>query len=174
MSDHETSEHCVFAYGSNMDRADLASWFERRGLVAPVVHRTQVGELSGHRVRFNFYAESRGGGAANVEPCTASPAPREPSSVHGLLLWVDLATLRGLDAKEGYPERYDRRRVNVRRGREGPVEAWLYYVTEAFRLDRHVPPSAYYLGLIESAAERHGFPASYRRWLRGFRVSPRA
>jgi gamma-glutamylcyclotransferase (GGCT)/AIG2-like uncharacterized protein YtfP len=148
----------VFAYGSNMDRADLEQWFARRERKPPVIHRCERAALPNHRLLFNYHSESRGAGAANV-------APRAGEQAHGVVLWVDADTLSGLDRKEGHPHRYRRARVDTVIVSGDTVRAWLYRVTPDFTQPHFVPPSAHYLGVMLRAGRYHGLPEDYLAWL---------
>lgn len=141
-----------------MDLDDLGGWFARQGREPPRIVHSAVGLLADHQLSFNYYSRARRAGAANVEVARGR-------AVHGLLLWVDAPTLAGLDAKEGAPHRYQRRRVTTMSADGALVRSWLYTVTSEYRADDFVPPSPEYLALLARAAERHSFPDAYRRWL---------
>lgn len=165
-------EHCVFAYGSNMDALDLGAWFERQGLPAPVVRRRGLAALRGYHLAFNYHSQSRRSGAANVEPLASACQSRgAPDGVHGLLLWVDTPTLRGLDSKEGHPGRYQREQLSVHTSAGEERLAWVYRVTQPFRQSLYVAPSKAYMALITGAAQRHDFPAAYLAWLQSLPCS---
>ena len=148
-----------------MDLDDLRAWFAREGLPPPQIARSVVGVLEDHQLVFNYYSRARRAGAANVEPARG----RE---VYGLILWVDAPTLAALDRKEGAPHRYQRRRMTTTSACGSSVPSWLYSVTPAHRSNDFVPPSPQYLGLLTRAAERHAFPAAYRRWLMNIGTQP--
>lgn len=158
-----TPSHCVFAYGSNMDLGDVASWFEQERLGKPRVLHLAVGRLDGHRLVWNYRSPRRGAGAANVEPALHCSVP-------GLLLEVDDATLSGLDRKEGHPGRY-LREVQACRVWSGELrEAWVYRVLPAFQEQQVVAPRRGYRDLLLGAARRHGFPAEYIAELEALQV----
>lgn len=147
-----------------MDRTDLERWFGRRRLAPPLIDRCEPAELPHHRLEFNYHSDARGAGAANV-------TPRRGGRVHGVVLWVDAATLAGLDRKEGHPHRYRRAKVDTVVGGGELVAAWLYRVTPEFVQARFVPPTADYLGIMIRAARWHGLPEDYVGWLEGITVT---
>ena len=108
----------VFAYGSNMQRADLQHWLTDRGFARAQIVNAGPATLRGYRLVFDYRSTSRDGGVADVEP--------DPENVvFGLVLEVDEDGLRALDRKEGHPKVYDRgsERVTVslrRDSRGGP------------------------------------------------------
>ncbi|MGE0328797.1 MAG: gamma-glutamylcyclotransferase family protein [Polyangiaceae bacterium] len=146
--------HWVFAYGSNMDLGDLTNWFQGKGLGNPRVLHLAVGSLPEHRLVWNYRSLSRGAGAANVEIASQSSVP-------GLLLQLDEATLLALDQKEGHPERYRREHLTCRVWSGEPRDAWVYRVQPEFRQPAFVAPTRGYRDLLLCAARRHGFPADY-------------
>lgn len=146
---------CVFAYGSNMDRADYDSWCVRKGRPLSSWRRVVPATLEGYRLVFDYRSRSRGGGAANVVP---DPGHR----VHGLALWVGESDFRSLDMKEGYPHCYDREELPLILRNQEKVLSWVYRVVPERQEAAHVPPTEYYWGLIATAAEAYDFPESYR------------
>jgi gamma-glutamylcyclotransferase (GGCT)/AIG2-like uncharacterized protein YtfP len=151
--------HWVFAYGSNMDLADVARWCRDRGREPFGVHKSLVGELPCHALVWNYHSEARRGAAANVE--------RRPGrSLPGLVLRVDASGLAALDDKEGHPSRYRRALETVHTDSLGPLEAWIYSVQPSFVRSEAQAPTSDYIGIMLHAAERHGFPDWYLQELR--------
>lgn len=157
---HESgvSSICVFAYGSNLDPDDYAAYCQKRRLQPGRWERVEVARLPRHRLQFDYWSATRGGGVANV-------VSDESRSVPGLVLWVDPIALATLDLKEGHPQIYQRYHKELRLASGGSVGAWVYMVHDQHRSRDHVPPTAYYLGLMVQAALRHGFPKWHREQL---------
>jgi gamma-glutamylcyclotransferase (GGCT)/AIG2-like uncharacterized protein YtfP len=121
-----------FAYGSNLNRADM----RRR---CPDAHPGVPARLHGWRLTFR--------GVADIEPAAGR-------TVHGALWWLSRADVRNLDAYEGAPTYYRRRTVEVLTD-DGPVEAMTYVMTgDSYR----GLPSPWYLGRIEEGFRDWGLP----------------
>jgi gamma-glutamylcyclotransferase (GGCT)/AIG2-like uncharacterized protein YtfP len=103
---------------------------------------------------WNFYSETRKGGAANVEPCKGH-------TLHGLALLVDHVVFAGIDKKEGYPHVYDRATSFVELASGARVEAWVYRVNPERTRQEFVAPTRHYRGLLIQGARTHGLPAFY-------------
>ncbi|RXT01544.1 gamma-glutamylcyclotransferase family protein [Ammoniphilus sp. CFH 90114] len=152
-----------FAYGSNMDQADLDRWCEEKGFKK--IHFKQVipAKLVGYQLLFNYYSLSRAGGAANIQEST-------DHGVYGLLVELEDQHLLTIRAKEGFPRNYDEIFVDVE-GLDGTTyqDVVTYQVVPAKRTSDHQPPSRYYLDLIIHNARKYGFPMDYIRMLEGVR-----
>lgn len=122
----------VFAYGSNMNRRQMA-------LRCPGARVVCVARLQDHQLVFTGRSARWGGGGV----ATIKPAKR--SSVAGVVWWVPGRDLERLDMFEGYPYVYDRTPVCVDRGVGEQV--WCYaYVKNAAEVK--TPPSEEYLRTI--------------------------
>src|SRR5580692_3420438 len=107
-----------FAYGSNMNRAQMLS---RTGKIL----EEHNASLPNYEVRFN--KKVRGGTAgANIQP---SPG----KTVHGVLYKVEEGALRTLDRYEGVPEHYRRIEVQVTPDGGQPVPAQVYIASKSKR-----------------------------------------
>lgn len=146
----------VFAYGSNMAVEDLRSWLAAHGYSPDGIARIEAATLPGYRLVWNYYSVSRGGGAANVEPCAGRNLP-------GLALLVDAKTLAGIDQKEGHPNYYRRgssqRVVRLKSGED--ISAWVYVAVPERCSARPGPPRRAYLALLRKAAREHALPDWY-------------
>lgn len=149
---HAPDLHAVFAYGSNMDLDDLERWLAAEGYPVERPPAT-VAALPGWRLVWNYDSPTRRGGAANIEPDPAAVLP-------GALLHVSDGLLRAIDHKEGHPERYRRQRARVD-GPAGPVEAWIYVVTEGWRAHAAMHPRRVYLETVLRGARAFGLPAAH-------------
>jgi len=132
-----------FAYGSNMNRAQMRS---RAGNIL----EEHNAYLPNFELRFN--KRVRGGTAgANVQP-----APGK--TVHGVLYKIDEGALRSLDRYEGVPEHYRRIEVPVTPDDGQPVPAQVYI---ASKVEKGLRLAAHYLQAILEGAGEHSLPASY-------------
>jgi hypothetical protein len=143
----------VFAYGSNMNLADVRRWLVERQYRVDGVLRVEPATLPGYKLVWNYYSRGRASGAANVEPCTDRDLP-------GLALQVDAATLAAIDRKEGRPQSYDRGsdRLTVRLRKGEDIAAWVYVAVPSKRQASPVPPCRSYLQLLVDAAREHSLP----------------
>jgi hypothetical protein len=152
--------HWTFAYGSNMHLEDLRGWLTGKGHAA-IIHRAERAWLVGHRLVWNYRSVRRGCGAANIEA-------HAPSTLHGVALQVDAATLLGIEAKEGHPHVYSHgfalREVVLASG--GTAMAFVFVVQPAHRTPGVTAPSRHYLSLLIEGAEHHGLPPDYVEMLR--------
>ena len=131
-----------FAFGSNIDRAQMAQR-------CPGAEPVGLATLRDHRLVFRGPSRKRGGGVLSVDP-----APDE--GVQGLLYEVTASHLAALDRYEGAPEWYERvtRQVHLAAGEAR--DAILY------RLPVHVrqmPPTQAYLAQVSAAFAAHDLDA---------------
>jgi cation transport regulator ChaC len=144
----------VFAYGSNMNLTHLGRWFASRpGPLGRVVH-AEAATLENHRLIFNYYSDRRGSGAANIEAYQGGSLP-------GVALSVDGAGFRAIDAKEGYPERYDRARVHVLLDSGATVDAWAYIAQSKHTRSGLVRPARRYRDLMVEGAMSFELPEAH-------------
>ncbi len=132
-----------FAYGSNMNRAQMRS---RAGQI----FEEQPARLENYELLFN--KKARGGYAsANIHP-----APGK--TVHGVLYKIAETSFRNLDRFESAPEHYRRIEVNVTDGAGKKIAAQIYIAT---RVEKGLRPAPHYLQTILDGAGEHGLPAEY-------------
>ncbi len=132
-----------FAYGSNMNRAQMRS---RTGQIL----EEQPGRLENYEMVFN--KKSRGGSA------TANIRPAPGKTVYGVLYKIPDAALRSLDRFEGVPVHYRRIEVSATDSAGRKVAAQAYIAT---RVEKGLRPAAHYLQVILDGAGEHGLPAEY-------------
>lgn len=124
-----------FAYGSNMDRAQMRSR-------CPDSRHVGWGYLNDHRLEYVGHSQRWGGGVATVVPHRGERVP-------GYLYFVTPSDLASLDRYEGTPRIYRRMVVKVKLGGQpGSTKAYTYH-----RIDGAVPrpPSPSYLRIIQDA-----------------------
>lgn len=132
-----------FAYGSNMNRAQMRS---RAG----EIFEERPARLEGYELVFN--KKARGGSStANIHPAAGK-------TVYGVLYKIAEPAFRSLDRYEGVPEHYRRIEVNVTGPEANKIAAQAYIAT---KVEKGLRPAAHYLqGILEGAGE-HGLPQSY-------------
>lgn len=152
-----------FAYGSNMDMADLSRWCSDRGhdLSSFCLHKLGMAYLEDFEVAFNYYSQGRGGGAANI-------MRSQGSRVYGLLFDVDEKTRdQILRPKEGHPNCYREMECTVMYN-DCSVKAITYKVVPDKEECGDPLPTKEYLNLIVSNGTANGFPDDYLKQLAGF------
>ena len=128
-----TRRHLVFAYGSNMDAAQM----RRR---CPDARFAGDAELFGYRLYFAGHSKHRGGAVATIERDTGAAVP-------GVLWLLTDSDLKRLDAHEGAPQVYQRRRVTLLAYGQ-PCDAQTYIQRPTAEPGA---PSADYYGIIARA-----------------------
>src|SRR5215472_12059736 len=126
-----------FAYGSNMNRAQMLS---RAGKIL----EEHNASLANYEMRFN--KKVRGGTAgANIQPAAGK-------TVHGVLYRIEEGAFRSLDRFEGVPEHYRRIEVQVTPDGSQRVPAQIYI---ASKVEKGLRPSPVYLQAILDGAGEH-------------------
>jgi len=138
-----TASVWYFAYGSNMNRAQMRS---RTGQIL----EEQPGRLDNYEMLFN--KKSRGGSA------TANIRSAPGKIVYGVLYKVPDAAFRSLDRFEGVPEHYRRIEVSVTDSAGRKVTAQVYVAT---RVEKGLRPAPHYLQVILDGAGEHDLPPEY-------------
>lgn len=130
-----------FAYGSNLDLDQM----RRRCPGSRLVGR---GTLDGLRIAFAGHSKSWGGAVATVVP------DRDGDGCAGLVFACTPSDVRRLDACEGYPHVYDRRRMTVRLDDGSKAHAWTYFLPLT---RKRGAPSDEYISQIWNAYTTQGF-----------------
>jgi gamma-glutamylcyclotransferase (GGCT)/AIG2-like uncharacterized protein YtfP len=129
-----------FAYGSNLDLGQM----QRRCPGSRLVGR---GKLDGLRLAFAGHSKSWGGAVATV-------VPERGGACDGLVFACTPSDVRRLDACEGFPYCYDRRRFTVRLDDGTTCKAWTYFLPLT---RKQGDPSDAYLSQIWNAYRTQGF-----------------
>ncbi len=142
-----------FAYGANMDVADLSHRCDmrRRNLVRFISSRPAM--LKGYRLVFNVFCPRRESGILNLVP-----APKK--MVHGVLHELPAGdVIAARDFAEGAPHIYRIHTVTVTTaaGKEFPAAVLMADV----RKKALYRPAEAYVQLIAAAARRHRLPSSW-------------
>lgn len=134
----DTSRTLYFAYGSNLDPAQM----KRR---CPTVETVDPATLYGYRLIFAGASKNwDGGGVATILPPTSES---EKPQVPGYLYSLTHDDLQQLDHFEGS---YDRKKLEVI-SKKQPLEAWVYIRRSS---EPRTRPNAEYLGIMRSAYQR--------------------
>ncbi len=148
-----------FAYGSNIDEADLKEWCQQKGHAFPFMKFLEPVLLEGFKLTFNYYSSLRSGGAANLMPDINSVT-------YGLLFEVEDKDMEILREKESYPNYYNEIPVTVKSFKNAFFPAITYKVDKSKETSAHQEPTKYYLNLLISNAQKYGFPNNYTTFLR--------
>jgi gamma-glutamylcyclotransferase len=153
-----TPSKLVFAYGSNMNRRQMAAR-------CPGARPVSVATLPDHRLQFVGSSARWGGGVATVRP-------RRRSKVDGILWRLTDDDLRRLDHFEGYPVVYDREPVLV--VDEDGKDRWCSTYVHVRGGAPPAQPSALYLRVILEGYEWAGVPVppQLRKLYGEVRVAP--
>jgi len=137
-----------FAYGSNTDTQDWRDWCARTGHDPAAIRPISTGILPDARLTFDFFSQSRGGGALNFQS-------RLGGFIEGVVLEVSAAGWQALDQKEGAPRAYQRRTRHIILPDGAALEAIAYQVTPE-RQQGFVAPPAIYLAAVRRGFAAHG------------------
>jgi gamma-glutamylcyclotransferase (GGCT)/AIG2-like uncharacterized protein YtfP len=141
-----------FAYGSNLNAADLGKWCTENNKNPKLIKPCGVGYLPDYELVFNYYSKKRGGGALNLKP-------RPGQLVAGVIFEVSEGGKELLDKKEGTPGCYQRiyEIVLTEDGKEIPV--FTYRVCDAVRADFE-PPTEEYFEIVRQGLKDFGLSDS--------------
>lgn len=147
----------VFAYGSNMDPAQMRercpgsdlSWF--------------VAEARGCKLCFPRRSKSRKGGVGSI-------VPDETKSVWSVVFSVSARDLKRLDGFEGVPNAYKRDRVSVTHQGGQSRAVWTYFANSGDDPPKEYDPHEDYISLYLKGAEYFGLPAEYVESLRALKA----
>lgn len=142
-----TDKTLYFAYGSNLDAKDLASWCTRKGRPHPLGESLGRAYLPDHKPAFTRRSEFRNGGVLDVVEHVGSFVP-------GVVFEVDRQALEVLDAKEGAPGAYRRKPCVVLKEDGAEVRAIAYEVVN--KAPAHQPPSEDYFQVVLRGFKAHG------------------
>lgn len=143
-----------FAYGSNMSQKDLDIWCSNKGHPKINIIRPKIAKLKGYKIDFNYYSQTRQGGAANL-----MESPED--IVWGLLINLDEEDYKKISKKEGAPDYYYEINIIVNVGKK-EVPAKSFKVVKNKEKDFQIPTEKY-LNLIIDSAVKYKFPEEYIR-----------
>ena len=144
-----------FGYGSNLDLDDWKKWCDVRGRKSDEMQvEPGIFFLPDYELDFHYKSGSRGGGALDVVECPGHV-------VAGKLFKVTGDGWGSLDAKEGAPNYYERKQVEVLSENGEQRTAITYVVTQAKDEKKHVPPAPGYIEIVERAYDHYGITKSH-------------
>lgn len=142
------SEVLYFAYGSNLDREQMAQR-------CPGSRLEGAAALPGHRLAFSGHSQRWGGGAATV---VAAPGHSTP----GLLWRLTSEHVLSLDGYENHPQVYGRIEIDVQATLNGDRGGVLPAMTYQMRTEgTGRAPSLRYLHQIWRAYHTHGLDVAH-------------
>ena len=147
-----TQNRLYFGYGSNLDWDDWNKFCERMGANPDGLKEREPAWLLGHHLKFHYYSNGRGGGAADVIPID------EHHATPGALFEVDEQVWETLLVKEGAPRFYEQKEVSVV-GQDGTLySAITFVVCEPRQKSHFVCPTDEYQGLIRQGLTDRNLP----------------
>jgi len=147
----------VFAYGSNMDWAQMHERCSSAEFIC-------TAKLKNHRLAFTRKSKNRGCGVSDV-------LPAEGQAVWGVVYQIPEAEMAGLDKKEGINSKSYVRRVGTvdRDGDESmPISVQIYFAAPQ---DNPPLPNQEYKDLIMNGARHWNLPAEYIAELENIEVA---
>ena len=143
-----------FGYGSNLDLDDWKKWCDARGRKSSEMQAEPgIFFLPDYELDFHYYSGGRDGGALDVVKLRGH-------AVAGKLFKVSDDGWDSLDAKEGHPTFYERKKVEVL-SENGELRTAITYVVVPDRVKKeHVPPRPRYIEAVERGYEYHGITIS--------------
>jgi gamma-glutamylcyclotransferase (GGCT)/AIG2-like uncharacterized protein YtfP len=146
-----TATEFVFAYGSNMDLAQMRERCPNSlDLLQPFVARAK-----GWKLYFPRHSDRRQGGVGSI-------LSKSDETVWGVVFGLTAEDLAKLDRSEGTSVgAYRRVRIQVAWGRDLKQEVWTYLAIPQDEPPRHYPPHEDYLAQYIRGAESFKLPAEY-------------
>ena len=147
-----------FAYGSNLNSADLRSWCLAENAAYPLEEKFANAFIPDMRLTFNFFSEERGGGVLNIRKQLGNAVP-------GALFRVAPGGWEVLHRRELAPKTHRAIKVTALTEDGRAHEAVTYLVSSEFTEGVFVPPAAKYarvvgLGLEENNIDSGIFSAT--------------
>lgn len=144
-----------FAYGSNLNAADLRSWCRRKNQAEPLDGKVSNAWLPDWELVFNYRSELRDGGALNIRP-------RQGQVVPGVLFRVQPGGWRTLNQKEGAIKRdgrwsyYEPVEVSVLNADGEELRAVTYKVVKEREAKVFIRPNDEYDHIVREGLACHG------------------
>ena len=144
-----------FGYGSNLDLDDWKKWCDNHDRKSNEVQvEPGIFFLPDYELDFHYYSGSRDGGALDVIKLRGH-------AVAGKLFKVTGDGWGSLDKKEGVPNYYERKQVEVLSENGEQRTAITYVVTQDKAEENHVPPAPGYIEIVERAYDHYGITESH-------------
>lgn len=143
------SQLLYFAYGSNLNEADLRQWCEQAGRPYPLSEPIASAYLPDMQLVFNYNSQRRKGGALNIRHRLGQTTP-------GMLFRVSVEGIATLDLREGSPNVYKHLDVTALTEDGRQHNAITYQVHTAMIEGVFVPPHPDYLAVLKAGFAAHG------------------
>ena len=156
MTDNSNEEMMYyFGYGSNLDFDDWSKWCKKRGKNPDGLKEIGPAWIDGYHLVFDYYSNSREGGAANLRAVGSGKA-----ATPGALFEIDKDTLKSLDQKEGVKLPHCYKRIKVTAFTENGEGFECYtYIHYPDSLD-YYPPTKEYETLIRDGLIKLSLPVN--------------
>lgn len=142
-----------FAYGSNLNEADLTAWCRSQDRDYPLGEKVGNAYLPDTRLLFNYYSEFRQGGILNIHHRMGQATP-------GCIFHVRPGGWETLDAKEEFAKVHQRITVTAVTEDGRFHEVLTYQVRPDAAVGYFVPPSASYVKIMMDALTAHGLEST--------------
>jgi hypothetical protein len=147
-----------------MDKNDLDKWCKEKGYNEIKYLNIKPAILKDYKLCFNYFSNYRNCGTANIM-CFKG------FNTYGLLINIAEIDKKTIRDKEGYPNNYSEITINVETFDGELIKDVLTYKVIKEREKReYQPPSRCYMNLIINNAEKYGFPAEYKKYLRSLNI----
>jgi len=140
-----------FAYGSNMNKKDLDRWCTKRKYSRIKLISSVKATLPDYKLCFTHYSPKRKSGVADIIIC-------QGEKVEGILCQITEDDLDKIEEKEGAPNVYRQKIVNVVLGK-GTTQCATTY--EVGRKEGVFLPSRQYMKTIIEGAKAHHLSKNY-------------
>lgn len=138
-----------FAYGSNLNGADLTRWCEKKGCAYPLGEKFDNAYLPDVELVFNYASPEREGGVLNIRRRLGQATP-------GVLFEMPAGGYPALDRKEGAPRIYKQIAMTALTEDGRAHEAIVYQVDSALTEGGFVRPDYEYLHVVKEGLSFHG------------------
>ena len=154
ISNTKTTDLC-FGYGSNLDWQDWEKWCNEHGRDPNSVEALPgIYLLPDYELAFDYYSHGRGGGALDV-------VKKRGHIVVGKLFKLNVEGWKALDAKEGAPNYYERKAVQVLDEDGKSHNVITYVVTSDKKTTEHKTPTEEYVQAVLRGYDSHGITEKY-------------
>lgn len=145
--------HYIFAYGSNLNSADLLRYTQERGLPPLAPKKVCNAKMKNHLLSWTTYSKTRQCGVLNVELTI-------DQEVWGTVFDLTDEELAVFDRKEGHPKHYLRTPVDVSDENNRCLKVETYIAPPCMET-AYLYPSANYLNVVLDGMKEQQLPEKY-------------
>lgn len=138
-----------FAYGSNLNAADLQLWCNRKGCTYPLGEKFASAYLPDMELVFNYASPERNGGVLNIRHRLGQATP-------GILFQIPSGDFSALDKKESAPHVYRQLQITALTEDGRAYDAIVYQVHSNLTEGGFIPPDFDYLRVVMDGLAFHG------------------